>query len=435
MNKNRKIFYLLLAEAFVVMIIGFWLGSMQELSSVANKIVAIGRWMGLVTTFAILLEVLLMSRLPFIEKNFDLDEISQLHRLNGFTILFGVIAHIVFITYGYSMLSKSGLINEFINMNSLIPDVLNATIGTIVFFIISLSSVKILRKKMSYEVWYFTHLLVYGAILLTFLHQINAGSDFVSQAWYKYYWIFLYVLVFGMVAFYRFARPFLYLFLHNFKVYAVKQESANCYSVYITGKCLYKFKYEPGQYATFRFLNKQLWHESHPFSFSSDSSDKYLRLTFKSTAGDYSSKLINLNKGTKVIIDGPRGSFISSRAKEDKVFLIAGGIGSAPLVSMIKALVKGGKKITFIYSAKSINDMAFYDQLKTIDGTYLNLVTNETSKSKRLDTNSLRDIYGSDINKSVTYICGPNSMTASIKDSLKELGVSKKLIIAEEFKF
>lgn len=221
MKLKRILIYSIIIAVLLVMIIGFYLGTMQDLGSVSTRLIAIGRWMGIMTTFAILVELLLMSRWPLIENNFDVQEITSFHRIVGFTILYSFSAHIVFLTIGYAQQSSSSLIAQFIALNTDFEDVLWALVGSIMFFGIGAISIKIIRHKLSYEIWYIVHLATYLAVALTFLHQINSGSDLVSQQWYRYFWITLYVVVFGLIGYYRFLRPVLYLVRYDLKVAGV----------------------------------------------------------------------------------------------------------------------------------------------------------------------------------------------------------------------
>ena len=115
------------------MISGFYVGTLQDVSDVPSRLVAIGRWLGILTAFSILIELVLMSRIPVVENNFDVDEIQQFHRYNGYIVVYALIAHIVFLTLGYSQQFSVGFIEQFISFNTDFEDVLLATIGSILF--------------------------------------------------------------------------------------------------------------------------------------------------------------------------------------------------------------------------------------------------------------------------------------------------------------
>ena len=105
----RFLFYFIITTLLLIIFYGWWQGSIQTLSSSADRLIAIGRILGLISAFSILLEIIVISRLPLIEKYFDLDEILDLHKLNGYLMVFATLGHIVFLVFGYSNVYKLGL--------------------------------------------------------------------------------------------------------------------------------------------------------------------------------------------------------------------------------------------------------------------------------------------------------------------------------------
>src|SRR5579864_8049722 len=63
---------------------------------------SIGRLTGLLSAYLALIQVLLLARLPWIERMLGFDRLTVWHRLNGKLCLYLVLAHVVFITIGYA---------------------------------------------------------------------------------------------------------------------------------------------------------------------------------------------------------------------------------------------------------------------------------------------------------------------------------------------
>lgn len=421
-----------------VMLFGWWLGSGHGLTSHATKFIAIGRLAGIVATACVLLELLVMSRAPFIEKNFELEEINDFHRYNGYAMTYALITHMLFLTLGYSITSHTTLWSQFWGFTNQFEDVLKAMIGSVVFFTIAVFSMHAVRKKLPYEVWYFMHLLVYGGVLLAFGHQVHSGSDVMTQKWMQIFWYGIYATVFVILGYYRFMRPIINYLRHGFVVDKVIEEADNIYSIYFTGRNLESFSYEAGQYAHWRFFNKELWLEAHPFSFSSEPGAHFLRITFK-TSGDFTEILKQIKPGTRVLLDGPRGSFTPDRADTDKVLLIAGGIGVAPFVASLKHLLQEGKQVQLLYSVNNRNDLAFVSELKAIRDTsngYFGITPHISSEQGYVNEARLLPFVTGTGDSLTVYVCGPEPMTESLKDSiLPALGIEKRQIVAERFKF
>lgn len=60
-------------------------GGLQELGSLAGALTSVGRLTGLVASDLLLIQVLLMARIPFVERSYGQDELARRHRLVGFT--------------------------------------------------------------------------------------------------------------------------------------------------------------------------------------------------------------------------------------------------------------------------------------------------------------------------------------------------------------
>lgn len=430
-HQARIVFYGSILGILAVICFGWWQGSGQQLTTSSDQLIAVARLFGLLASFSILLEVLLMSRIPLFERNFSLEETVELHRLNGYFLLSLIIGHIVFVVIGYNAGMDGSFWQQFLNLNNNFEDVFKATVGTVIFFCVTFLTFGVVRKHLRYELWYITHLLVYVAILLTFLHQVNIGGDLIKYAWFKYFWFALFGLVFTMLAYFRFAVMFVHAFRFDFRVLRVVKEATDIYSIYIGGNNVRNFMFIPGQYASWRFLDRALWFEAHPFSFSLSPGNDVLRVTAK-THGDFSKKLLGMQKGTKVLLDGPRGAFTSRLATTKSVTLIAGGIGIAPFISKIPVLLATGKKVTLLYSVRNSSELAFLDELKAFEHKGLILHVFITGKSSRINTS---DLVATVTLQTTVFICGPDAMTKALPETLMRLGLSKKNVITERFGF
>ena len=98
---------------------------------------------------------------------------------------------------------------------------------------------RVIRSKIKYELWYFAHVPLYLAIILAFDHQTKSGD--MSRGTAAAYWLFLTYAVFGIVIVYRFIRPALAFYRHQFRVESIVTEADGVYSVYLTGKNISQF--------------------------------------------------------------------------------------------------------------------------------------------------------------------------------------------------
>jgi predicted ferric reductase len=439
--QSKRLFW----QAFYILnwllILGFWFytSGSSLTAGFGNAAIAIGRLLGLVATYMVLTQFFLMGRSPFLEGVFGLDKLSRLHHINGrYSILF-LIAHPIALTIGYASFSEISWFNQFVQFIYEYEHVNLAFLGLIGFLIVGFSSYKISRSRLRYESWYFVHLIVYLAVLGSFFHQTDIGSDFLANAVFTNYWLALYLFVFVQTIFFRFARPLYNFQRFQFTVDHVQRETKSVTSVYITGKNLHRFFVRPGQFMIFRFLTKGMWWQAHPFSLSWVPKENKLRISVKEL-GDFTRQINTLKPGTKVIIDGPYGVFTEKFLISTKVLLIAGGIGITPIRSLAESMGSHAKDIKILYGNRSVDDIAFKDELDTLATKYSNLsvthiISDDPSypgEKGRVDKEKIKTLVPDLLTRDV-YVCGPPPMMDGVVASLRELGVPEAQIHFEKF--
>ncbi|MDB5057061.1 MAG: Ferric reductase domain protein transrane component domain protein, partial [Chloroflexi bacterium] len=90
------------AIANVVVIVWLWLsgGGISAVHGLGDFNTSVGRVTGLLSAYLALIQVLLLARLPWLERLVGFDRLTVWHRLNGKVCLILVLAHVVFITVG-----------------------------------------------------------------------------------------------------------------------------------------------------------------------------------------------------------------------------------------------------------------------------------------------------------------------------------------------
>jgi predicted ferric reductase len=394
----------------------------------ANLLIAFGRLAGLLSEFLILIQLLLISRFYFIEKEYGFDKLINIHKIIGFFLGFFIIIHPIFLTLGYAKSNNTNFLNQFLNFQTNWENVFGATIALIIIISVAIFSIKKIRSKFPYELWYFFHLPLYIAVAIAFGHQINTGD--MSGGGAMFYWYFINIITFGILIAYRFVKPAYFFFKHSFVVEKIVKENNNVYSVYITGINMSQYKFKSGQYATLIFMQKNMWFH-HPFSFSNSYNEKYLRFTIKSS-GDFTSKIEKLKAGTRVWIDGPLGTFTLKKSFNNKYLFIAGGIGITPILSIIKS-IKNKSNAILMYSNKTEEEINFKKEIAEsgIETYYFN--TNNGSDN-RINLDKIIKICPDYKNRDI-YLCGPAQMTSSLEKALKDAGIPSEQIHFEIFNY
>ena len=422
------------------LVVAMWLrhGGLIQLGSAPAKLTAAGQLTALVGTYAALVQILLMSRSPWLERRFGMDGLAQWHRWLGFTVTILISAHVVFTTVGYALGDGQTVAAEAWALLTTYPYVLMATFATGLLLLVAITSLRAARGRLRWETWRFLHLYAYLAIALAFGHELAVGTDFSNDPVARWYWIGLYVAVGLCVLTFRLGHPLWLSLRHDLSVSKIVPEGPGVVSIYVKGRNLDQLQASAGQYFRWRFFTREGWWRTHPFSLSAPANGQYLRLTVKGV-GDDSRALHGIHPGTAVGIEGPYGRFTTQRQTLTKVLLIAGGIGITPLRALIEEIPPRRDAITLIYRARSWEDVVFREELEKLvrdrRGTIHYLVgrrgTSEMPEDP-LSAQTLRRLVP-DIASRDIFICGPAEMMTRIDVILRSIGVAPEHIHFERF--
>lgn len=430
----KKFYLALFFFGNLAVITAIWLKGSRDLifsHSSAFLLIAFGRVAGLFLEYLLLVQIVLIGRITFLEDLFGHDGLNRIHRWLGYSLASLLLLHPVLLIFGYGRIGGVHFIPQFLLFIKSWEDILNAVLAVIVFLLVIGFSV-FLRKKVRYETWYFVHLLSYVGIFLAFGHQ-TATADVTSGGPF-FYWYALNFAFGGVFLTYRWIRPFWNFYRHGFFVEKIIRETPDIFSVYIGGKNLENFKFRAGQFANLNFVQKNLWF-THPFSFSSAPTGKHLRFTVKAL-GDFTSKINQIRPKTKVIIDGPLGAFVAPGNKNKFLFL-AGGVGITPIRALMEDLGRKNKDLALVYSAKTKNSLAFFDELNAINSKNYFALTGEQAAGfsyGRIDAEKIKN-YVPDFMQREIFVCGPKKMMSGVISVLNTLSVPKNQIHSERFEY
>jgi predicted ferric reductase len=422
-----------------LLILGFWwFSSGFEITRTASDAFnGLGRVTGLLGTYLVLWQLLLMGRLPWLERAFGLERLAVLHKWNGYLAVGLLLAHGIFQTLGYQLGDGKNVADQLADFISNYQGLLAAIVSLALFLVIAAASITIARRHLAYETWYFIHLYTYLAVLLAFSHQLATGVDFVANPIFVWYWSVLYVLVVGALVFFRIVGPLLAYQRHRFRVHTVEKEARGVFSVYVTGRDLDQFEAEAGQFAIWRFLDAKHWWQAHPFSISAIPDGRRLRITVKDI-GDFTSGVHALRRGTPVVIEGPFGKF-TERPTNPKVLLIAGGIGITPIRPLAEEMALDGFDVRILYRAHDQGGLVFKKELDSIaesHGIKIDYLLTDSRRSNGVawfTAESLARLVP-DIADRVIYVCGPKAMMIAVLRTLELLGVPSHQIRTEVFR-
>jgi predicted ferric reductase len=341
--------------ASVLVVLALWLsgrGVQSLVGAPGDLLTSLGRLSGLVSADLLLVQVILMARVPMIERSYGQDEVARRHRLVGFYSFNLLMLHVGLILVGYALRDHSGLVRETWTIVTSYGGMLLAVAGTLALTIAVVTSVRAARRALRYESWHLLHLYAYIGVGLSIPHEIWTGSDFATSSLARVYWWSAYALALGAVLVYRLGLPVWRTLRHGISVSSVVRESSDVVTVQLTGRGLYRLPVRSGQYFVFRFLDGPGWSRGNPYSLSASPMPDRLRVTAKEV-GDSSGRLAGLRPGTKVLIEGPYGRLTGEHRVTQKVAMLACGIGITPLRALLEDLDYLPGDAVLIYRARN----------------------------------------------------------------------------------
>ena len=323
-----------------LLLVGWWWaagGGLRDLGGWEGGLTSLGRLTGLVAADLLLVQVLLMARVPTLERAFGQDELVRRHRLVGFTSFNLMVAHVLLITWGYAAGRLDRAPGTFWALVTGYPAMLLALAGTACLVMTMATSVRAARRRLRYESWHLLHLYAYLGVGLALPHQLWTGQEFLASPAASVYWWSLWAAAAGAVLVWRIGLPLWRNARHRLRVAAVVPEADRVVSVYLAGRRLDRLPAEAGQFFTWRFLNRQGWTRGNPYSLSAAPDGRGLRITVKEL-GDNSAQVRALRPGTPVLFEGPFGRLTARPRTRRRVALIGAGVGVAPLRALAEGL-------------------------------------------------------------------------------------------------
>jgi predicted ferric reductase len=402
----------------------------RQLSSRGGVAMFLGNLTGLAGTYLAMIMVLLVSRIPAIERVLGQDRLLAAHRRLAPWPISLIVAHALLLTLAYAELARTGFLHQIGVFLSSYPDMLTATIALLLMVGIALSSIYSVRRRMPRERWWAIHLFMYLALALGFAHEIALGPSFVGHPLTRLVWSLAWASTAGVVIAYRFALPIYRSLRHRLEVVEIHQEGADTVSVICRGAHLDRLAICGGQFFEWRFLAKGMWWQAHPFSLSARPRPPFLRLTVKAV-GDYSAAVAKLQPGTRVAIEGPYGAFTVHGRHRTKVALIAGGVGVTAVRSLLEDLPRECEPVV-ILRASSEDEMVLASEITELTRHRKGRVHELVGSRVEVRLDRLAELVP-DLAERDVYISGPEGFVQRTVATVARLGVPRESVHFEVY--
>ena len=428
-----------------LLVVTYWWvagGGVQDLAGWASGLTSAGRLTGLLSADLLLVQVLLMARVPVLERAFGQDRLARTHRVVGFTSFTLMVLHIALITWGYAagkLLATPGTLWQLVRDY---PGMMLAAGGTAALVMVVVTSIKAARSRLRYESWHLLHIYAYLGVGLALPHQLWTGQELLTSPAATVYWWTLWGAAAAAVLVFRLGLPAWRTLRHDLRVTSVVPEAAGVASVYVTGRDLHRLPVVSGQFLTWRFLTGAGWTRAHPYSVSAAPDGRSLRITVKDL-GDGSADVPRIPTGTRVVVEGPYGRLSArARVRDGGVVLVAAGVGITPLRALLEDVDVAPGRAILLY--RYTGTPLFAEEIRTlaaergIDVRWLPGPRGEgggwlPASADGYDPVAVLRHWVPDVPDCDIYVCGPDAWAADVRRTALAAGTPADQIHVESF--
>lgn len=168
------------------------------------------------------------------------------------------------------------------------------------------------------------------------------------------------------------------------------------------------------------------------FSILNSPGEGVVKVMFRESQSGYKQNILDLETGTKVILDGPFGFLEFPDEKNIEVVMIANGTGVAPFLSMLRSVNLDERKanVDLYYSYAAAEKEAYLPELRKLQDSKKSFKLHEVAGE--FDIEVLQN-NTTGVNGKKWFIVGSDQMVEGVLKWLKSRGVSEELIHFEQF--
>lgn len=394
--------------------------------------------LGFLTMALLGLQTIPTSRLKFFTKAFAMETLYDIHhKLSIFTFIIAL-AHpiLLFINNPQTL--------RLLNLVSAPWRARAAVLSVVAMLILIVTSVWREAILMKYDIWRWVHdAFAFIAIGLGLYHMFKVNY-YMSLTYQRVLWLVLTGIWVAIIVYIRLVRPIVML-KRPYKVVKVVEERGQTWSLYLEPDGHDGFHYQSGQFAWITDESPFIFREN-PFSFStsSDRKDNVLGFTIKEL-GDFTSTIKNFQPGDTLYVDGPYGTFNLDEHYDNRLVLIAGGIGSAPVLSILRTMRDRvrEKPVIFFYGNPAWESVIYREELEEIQKDISLKVVHVLEQPPEgwegekgfITADILKRHLPEDYKKwdYLFFLCGPMPMIEAVEGALHKLDVSSAKIFSEKY--
>jgi predicted ferric reductase len=404
-------------------------GSQPDHDFVTNFSVALG-FVGLAMMG---LEFALVARFESMAAPFGEDALLQFHRQIGYVGLVFVLVHVAISAHWDEL-----TFHRAINAPALVWFGMAALVA-----LIALTATSVWRKRLrlSYEWWHRAHTVLAVVIVVTALVHIYFVDEYVGSLVKQVLWGLMTAAFVALTVWVRVVKPWT-MRRQPWRLERVGAERGQTTTLAMSPPAGSPFRFEPGQFAWFAFGRSPFSLTKHPFSFSSSAEQAETEIAVKAL-GDYTSRISELEPGIPVYVDGPHGIFSIDQSEGAGFGLIAGGVGIAGLISMVRTMAdrEDARPVVLVYANRDWEGIAFREALDELTQRMNLTVVHVLEHPPPGWKGETGYVTGEVLSRSLPpgfrrfqfFICGPEPMMDAAERTLLDIGVPGERVHTERF--
>jgi ferredoxin-NADP reductase len=198
--------------------------------------------------------------------------------------------------------------------------------------------------------------------------------------------------------------------------------------------------FQPGQHVQFGIeVEGKRRIRCFSVSTSSAAKDGTFSVSVKAHPDGYVSQFLHRELKPKAIVylSQAEGEFVLPQVVPDNLLLMSGGSGITPVMSMLRTLrdTQHRGQVTFLHYARSRDDEMFTAELDELTAALPNLTVERIYTRQPVPGAELKGRFhvdhlkhlGIDPTDTLTYVCGPAGLIATVRDTYEEIGAADQL--------
>jgi len=290
-----------------------------------------------------------------------------------------------------------------------------------------------------YETWRWMHGVGAVLIALLLLHHATQAGRYSGVPEMTYLWAGMTGLAIASLMYGYLIEP-LRQRARKWRVGSVIQLAPKQWEVSLTPEGHAGLAFRAGQFAWLNIGHSPFSLHENPFSISSaPAAGRDVSFVIKEL-GDFTSSLGQVQPGTRAYLHGPFGSLTVDGRPEPGIVLIAGGVGIAPMLSILRQmqLTDDPRRVKLIYGNRVEEQIVYRDALAQFDVTY---ALSDPPKEWRGEVGLIdqplleRALSDQQFAEWLFVLCGPPAMMDSVERILIAKGTPSHRILSERFDY